>query len=158
MFIRALLAFLALPGLAAFVAPLYLVKIDHWKAGIFPPGVILLLLGAFLLLWCVRDFYVAGKGTVAPWDPPKRLVVVGLYRHVRNPMYIGVVTLVCGWTALYRSPVILLYALVLALAFHVRVLTYEEPHLSRQFGNAWVEYRAHVGRWLPRWTPWKGAS
>jgi protein-S-isoprenylcysteine O-methyltransferase Ste14 len=115
-------------------------------------------LGLVLLLWCVRDFSVSGKGTLAPWDPPKRLVMIGLYRHVRNPMYVGVVTLVAGWAVLYLSPILLGYALILAIAFHIRVLTYEEPWLAGQFGNAWQEYRSHVGRWLPRFSPWKGGS
>ena len=100
MFARALLAFLVLPGVVAFVVPPVLAAIDPWSAGILLPGAVVMLVGLGWLLWCVRDFYVSGKGTLAPWDPPKKLVVVGLYRHVRNPMYVGGLTLVAGWALL----------------------------------------------------------
>jgi protein-S-isoprenylcysteine O-methyltransferase Ste14 len=71
-------------------------------------------------------------------------------------MYLGVLTLIVGWAVLLTSPLIICYALVLAVGFHLRVLTYEEPWLARQFGGEWQQYRSHVGRWLPRLTPWNG--
>jgi len=154
---RALLAFLALPGVVAFVVPPILAWVDPWRAGAILPGALVMLVGLGWLLWCVRDFYVSGKGTLAPWDPPKRLVVVGLYRHVRNPMYVGVLTLVAGWALLLASPLILGYALVLAVGFHIRVLTHEEPWLESRFGDEWRRYRAEVRRWLPRLAPWRGS-
>jgi protein-S-isoprenylcysteine O-methyltransferase Ste14 len=110
----------------------------------------LLGMGGFLLLWCVRDFFVSGKGTLAPWDPPKHLVVVGLYRHVRNPMYLAVLTIISGWCLLYVSVWLTLYLVFLALAFHLRVIFYEEPWLRRQFGAEWESYATAVSRWLPR--------
>ena len=158
MFLRAFRAFLILPGVAAFIAPPLLASIDPWRTGVFWPGAVVMFLGVVLLLWCVRDFYVAGKGTLAPWDPPKTLVVVGLYRFVRNPMYVGVITLVVGWSVLLTSPVLFGYALALAIAFHVRVLVHEEPWLESQFGSDWVRYRAAVRRWLPRLVPWRGGA
>lgn len=158
MFFRALVAFLALPGLAAFLLPPVLVFLDPWRKGIFLPGAALLFLGMVLLFWCIRDFSVSGKGTLAPWDPPKKLVVVGLYRHVRNPMYGGVLTLVAGWSLLLTSPVLAFYLLALAAGFHIRVLKYEEPWLSEQFGTGYQNYRSHVRRWLPRLAPWRGDS
>jgi protein-S-isoprenylcysteine O-methyltransferase Ste14 len=106
-------------------------------------------LGVFALLWCVRDFYVSGRGTLAPWDPPKQLVIVGLYHFVRNPMYVAVLMILAGWSLLYRSWPLALYAAVVALAFHVRVVLYEEPWLERQFGVDWERYAARVSRWLP---------
>jgi len=156
MFLRALFAFLVLPGLAAFILPPILAFIDPWRKEVLPTGSFLMLLGIVLLFWCVRDFYVSGKGTLAPWDPPRKLVVVGLYRHVRNPMYLGVLTLIVGWAVLLTSPLIIGYALVLAVGFHLRMLTYEEPWLAKQFGGEWQQYCSHVGRWLPRLTPWNG--
>lgn len=105
--------------------------------------------GIFALLWCVRDFYVSGRGTLAPWDPPKRLVVVGLYRFVRNPMYVAVLTILVGWALLYRSWLLLAYAIVVAIAVHFRVVWHEEPWLKRQFGADWDDYAARVSRWLP---------
>ena len=158
MFLRALLAFLVLPGVVAFLIPPILALIDPWRIGVFWPGALVVLLGVILLLWCVRDFYVSGKGTLAPWDPPTKLVVVGLYRYVRNPMYVGVITLVVGWSVLLTSPFLMCYALILAVVFHVRVLTNEEPWLQSQFGSEWERYRSEVGRWLPRLTPWSGVS
>jgi protein-S-isoprenylcysteine O-methyltransferase Ste14 len=110
----------------------------------------LLLCGLGILVWCVRDFYVIGKGTLAPWDPPKKLVVVGLYRFMRNPMYIGILGWVTGWSLIAGSPVLLGYAAVLAVAFHLRIVFYEEPTLARQFGSEWSHYRTTVNRWLPR--------
>jgi protein-S-isoprenylcysteine O-methyltransferase Ste14 len=154
MFLRALLAFLALPGLAAIVVPPLLARFDPWARGPFWPGAAAMLLGAVLLLWCVRDFYVSGKGTLAPWDPPRRLVVVGLYRHLRNPMYVGVLALVAGWALLFMSPILAGYAALLALAFHVRVVTHEEPWLESQFGEDWRRYKAEVARWRPRLRGW----
>lgn len=158
MFWRALLAFLVLPGLAAFIVPPLLASADPWRAGVSPLGALVMLLGIVLLFWCIRDFYVSGKGTLAPWDPPKRLVVIGLFRHVRNPMYVGVITLIAGWAVLLASPVLVCYALLLAVAFHIRVLTHEEPWLESRFGDDWRQYRAHVGRWVPRLSPWCAGS
>jgi protein-S-isoprenylcysteine O-methyltransferase Ste14 len=109
----------------------------------------LLLLSGCVLLWCVWDFYRIGKGTLAPWDPPKKLVVVGLYRFVRNPMYVGVLGWVAGWSLIAGSLVLGIYTILLAIAFHLRVIFYEEPTLARQFGNDWVQYQATVPRWIP---------
>jgi protein-S-isoprenylcysteine O-methyltransferase Ste14 len=83
----------------------------------------------------VRDFFVAGRGTLAPWDPPRHLVVVGLYRFVRNPMYVSVLTVVVGWWLATGSRLLAGYAVVLAIGFHLRVLYHEEPWLRRQFGE-----------------------
>ena len=95
MFLRALLSFLFIPGIVAFALPPLIAAIDPWRSAIWWQGAPLMLIG-IVLLWCVRDIYVAGKGTIAPWDPPKHLVLAGLYRHVRNPMYIAVLTVVSG--------------------------------------------------------------
>jgi len=119
------------------------------------PGLAVMFVGAAVLLWCVRDFYATGKGTLAPWAPPKSLVVVGLYRFVRNPMYLGVLLLVLGWAVLLSSPILAAYAGVLAIGFHTRVVTHEEPWLESEFGEEWTEYRAAVSRWLPRLRPWR---
>jgi protein-S-isoprenylcysteine O-methyltransferase Ste14 len=157
-FLRALLAFLVPPGVVAFIIPPLLAAIDPWRREAFLPGALVMLLGVVLVLWCVRDFYVSGKGTLAPWDPPAKLVVVGLYRYMRNPMYVGVVTLVLGWSLLLTSPVLVCYTLILAVGFHIRVLNHEEPWLESQFGSEWRQYRSEVGRWFPRLTPWSHGS
>jgi protein-S-isoprenylcysteine O-methyltransferase Ste14 len=158
MFFRALLAFLILPGVAALLVPPLLVAFDPWKSEFMWQGCIVMLIGLGILLWCVRDFHVLGMGTLAPWDPPKHLVVAGLYRHMRNPMYAGVLTLVTGWSVLFASPMLGIYAVVLAIGFHIRVLINEEPWLASQFGNDWSQYCSNVNRWLPRIKPWSVGS
>ena len=148
LFWRALTAFLALPGMVAFVVP-FLLRPPN--ARIHSMGLVPLVLGTFLLLWCVRDFYVAGRGSLAPWAPPVRLVIVGLYRFCRNPMYVAVLTILCGWALTFQSGGLWTYAACLAVAFHSRVVLFEEPWLARTHGAAWDTYRARVPRWLVRW-------
>ncbi|MEO8199273.1 MAG: isoprenylcysteine carboxylmethyltransferase family protein [Gemmatimonadota bacterium] len=148
LFRRAIVAFLILPGTVAFVVPLLWLSPRgetaqrHWIA------VLPLAVGFVLLLWCIRDFYVAGKGTLAPWDPPRNLVMVGLYRWSRNPMYLAVLLILAGWATLFRSLPLLIYAAIVATAFHLRVLYGEEPWLARRHGAAWSEYRGRVRRWF----------
>lgn len=149
MFLRAFIAFIALPGMAAIFAPPVIAHFDPWKGNHWTPGIIVMCLGAFILLRCVRDFYVMGKGTLAPWDPPKRLVVIGLYRYVRNPMYVGVVLLVLGWSLFFHSPLLFSYTALLAVTFHIRVVKYEEHKLKALFGEEWELYKRSVSRWVP---------
>ena len=156
--IRALIAFIALPGIAAVIVPLLIAYFDPWNEHHWPPSILVMCIGTFVLLWCVRDFYVSGKGTLSPWNPPKELVVIGLYRFVRNPMYIGVLLLVFGWSIYFCSPLLFLYATILAIGFHIWVVKYEEPRLKAQFGRQWELYKQGVSRWVPRIKPWKGSS
>jgi len=155
---RALLSFLILPGVFGFAVPAWLASIDSRRGDGSEPGWAVVVIGAVILFWCVRDFYVAGKGTLAPWDPPRRLVVVGLYRFLRNPMYVGVLTLVLGWALVLGSPLVLLYVLCLAIAVHLRTVLAEEPYLAAHFGEDWTRYRAAVRRWWPRASPWHGGN
>ena len=110
----------------------------------------LFLAGATIYFWCLWHFAVSGRGTPAPIDPPTRLVVRGLYRRVRNPMYLGVLLVVAGWAVYYRSIAVIEYAVALAVLFHAFVVFVEEPLLRRRFGAAYDEYTRTVGRWLPR--------
>jgi protein-S-isoprenylcysteine O-methyltransferase Ste14 len=153
-FVRALVAFLVLPGVVGGLLPWWIVTSDTQRGGgSLLLGVPIALLGLAVLLWCVRDFYVVGKGTLAPWDPPARLVVVGLYRYVRNPMYVGVLTLVLGWSIAAGSRNLALYCAVLAVGFHLRTILYEEPRLRELFGPDYERYCAVMPRWIPgvRW-------
>jgi protein-S-isoprenylcysteine O-methyltransferase Ste14 len=148
LFWQAVLAFLALPGIVAFVVPLFVFAAD--APFVDPWALVPLVLGILLLFWCIRDFYVAGRGTLAPWTPPQELVVVGLYRVSRNPMYIAVILVLWGWALGFRSRSLAIYALAMMLAFHLRVVLGEEPWLARTHGTKWDRYRARVPRWLPR--------
>jgi protein-S-isoprenylcysteine O-methyltransferase Ste14 len=155
MLLRALVAFLALPGFFAGIAPWVLASVDPWRIDGWPVGRLILVGGLLGLLWCVRDFYIVGKGTLAPWDPPKTLVIVGLYQFTRNPMYVSALILVIGWATWLGSPLVAVYAVVVAVAFHLRVVYYEEPRLEEQFGASWMTFAANVPRWLPRLRPWR---
>lgn len=150
MFFRALLAFLILPVVIGGLFPWLLLGNYGWRMRGSILGWPILLFGLGILMWCVRDFYAIGKGTLAPWDPPKKLVMVGLYRFIRNPMYVGVLGWVAGWSLLVGSPILAAYTGILAIGFHLRVLFYEEPTLAQKFGYEWTEYRATVNRWLPK--------
>ncbi len=155
MFVRALIAFLVLPGAFAFLLPPVIATFDSWRGEMWPEGYPFQVLGALIILLCVREFYVTGKGTLAPWCPPKHLVVIGPYRYVRNPVYIGVVLLVSGWALVTRSVAVGVYTALLGIVFHIRVVLSEEPRLSRQFPSQWPAYFASVPRWIPRTTPRK---
>ena len=149
--LRALLAFLALPGIIAFVVPLWLIAPRTQYASFRVAGLVLLIPGLVLLLWCVRDFYVSGRGTLAPWDPPRRLVITGPYRFSRNPMYVAVFLVLAGWAAGFHSIALSVYAVMVLAAFHLRVVLGEEPWLSRTHGEAWAEYSRAVPRWVRAW-------
>lgn len=147
MFLRALLAFLLLPGVVAFAVPIAWLALQGQVLPKEPLALAPLAFGVAALLACVRDFYVTGRGTLAPWAPPERLVVVGLYRWARNPMYIAVTLILLGWAAAYRHAGLGTYALGVAVAFHFRVVLGEEPWLARRHGAAWRDYACRVRRW-----------
>jgi protein-S-isoprenylcysteine O-methyltransferase Ste14 len=146
--LRALVAFLALPALVGFAIPIWIGTSTSRPVRNVLPAAIVLCLGTVLLLWCVREFYVSGRGTLAPWDPPRNLVTSGPYRFSRNPMYIGVLTILAGWCTLWGSRTLVTYTLLFMLGFHVRVLLFEEPWAARHFGSEWDAYRAQVRRWV----------
>lgn len=144
-FVRALLAFILLPGAVAGLVP-WLLHPGGESARI--SGLVVMAPGLVALLWCVRDFLAVGLGTLAPWDPPRRLVRAGLYQYSRNPMYVAVAIVLCGWAIAFRSTTLAGYAAIVALAFHLRVTLVEEPTLARTFGDEWTSYRLRVRRWL----------
>jgi len=122
----------------------------RWLAAI--PSV----LGFSVALRCIWDFGWTGRGTPAPLIPPQRLVVVGFYRYVRNPMYVG---FAAGWIGLWivfgcASWAAVAAVAAVALGVHLFVVFYEEPTLRRKFGSAYDEYRNNVRRWSPRLHPW----
>lgn len=133
-------------------------RVLEWS-GVTPParrdlaqvaGVVVGFLGAGLAVWCVLTISIVGRGTPAPFDPPRRLVVAGPYRRIRNPMYVGAALALAGATLYYESLALLAYLAVFLLATHLLVLGYEEPTLRRLFGADYEGYCRQVGRWWPR--------
>ena len=148
------------PGFVAGLVPWW---ISHWRlqpAFLGLPllrfaGGILFALGAAGLLDSFVRFAVQGLGTPAPVFPTRHLVVTGLYRYVRNPMYVAVVSTIIGQALVFGNLDLLKYGGLVWLLFHIFVLVYEEPTLSASFGSEYQEFRAAVPRWIPRFSPWR---
>jgi protein-S-isoprenylcysteine O-methyltransferase Ste14 len=117
-----------------------------------PLGWTLAVAGALLCLWCISTFATRGRGTPAPFDPPREFVAVGPYRYVRNPMYIGGFGVLFGAGLALQSPSISGLAVVFLLLVHFLVLLYEEPVLTSRFGDSYRYYKASVHRWIPRFS------
>ncbi len=155
LWLRTLLFTILVPGTVLVLLPLALVAsslgphFDFGPASYF--GLVPLLAGLSVIVACFIDFVRRGRGTPAPYDPPRQLVITGLYRYVRNPQYVGVVLVVVGEALLSGAAVLFGYAAFLAVAYHLLVRFYEEPTLSRLFGEAYARYREEVPRWLPEW-------
>jgi protein-S-isoprenylcysteine O-methyltransferase Ste14 len=143
------------PGFVAGVVPWW---IRHWR--LQPPllnivllrwlGVALLMIGGVIVLDSFARFALQGLGTPAPVLPTRHLVVTGLYRYVRNPMYVGVAAAIFGQALLFESRDLLIYGLLVWLAFHLFVYFYEEPTLRRTFGGEYDAFCREVPRWIPR--------
>ncbi len=161
---------LAVLGSAVFfvVAPCTLAglvpwSITHWQ--LQPPflgteltrglGAIMVLAGVPGLVDAFARFALQGLGTPAPIAPTRNLVVTGLYRHVRNPIYIAVVAIILGQGVLMGDARLIVYGAMLWVSFHLFVLVYEEPTLEQTFGGEYEAYRAGIPRWIPRRTPWQ---
>ena len=153
LYVRAIIA-LALPALADVVVPAWLLSLPGGRIDIGATrlvGVPLLTAGCWLLLDSVLvRFAHEGRGTLAPIDPPRFVVRGGAYRVVRNPMYLANVTIVVGSGLLFQSWFLFVWAAIAFVAFHLFVITYEEPTLTRLFGNDDDTYRRNVGRWIPQ--------
>jgi len=147
--LKSVLAFLALPGFAAGVVPTILIRSDPWRLEGSLFALLLAVVGLSILGRCVWDFHVFGRGTLAHWSPPKKLVNIGLYRRVRNPMYVGVISLILGLALTFGSPLALLWLVLLTTAFHLHIVLIEEPWLACEFPEEWAEYSARVSRWWP---------
>jgi protein-S-isoprenylcysteine O-methyltransferase Ste14 len=123
--------------------------IAPWPAAL--PGALTSILGVLIFILCTRDFARFGRGTPAVWDPPEIFVSRGLYRLVRNPMYLGMMLIVIGEACFFHSKPLFCVALFIWLLFHGFVLFYEEPTLIKKFGASYRQYCTQVSRWLPRW-------
>lgn len=115
-----------------------------------PLAIFVMALGGTLALLCASVFVVEGRGTPAPFDPPRAFVVTGPCRWVRNPMYIGGLMLLVGFALWHTSVAMLLFAVLVALLVHLFVVAFEEPQLERRFSASYLEYKRSVNRWLPK--------
>ena len=167
--LRHLLALVLLPGVVAIVVPAVIVNRTNslnlgW--GLAPPlawlpwllGFILIGLGLLLVYRTVSLFAGFGDGTLAPWDPPRRLVVRGVYRRVRNPMISGVLFVLLGEAVLLGYPPLLAWFLIVFAVNAVYIPLIEERALERRFGDEYLDYRRNVPRWIPRPSPWDQSS
>lgn len=153
--VRTVIFTLLVPGAITAVVPYLLLsrRLERFAfdIGLFRPlGVVPIALGVAVYAWCAWEFGVAGRGTPAIYDPPKVLVVRGLYRVVRNPIYIGIALILFGEAVVFQSLTLLVYAIVVWLACHWFVLYGEEPELLNKFGEAYEVYLKDVPRWIPR--------
>ncbi len=124
----------------------------------FWAALVLMAGGLVLMGWTMALFTRRGQGTPAPWDPPQRLVVAGVYQYVRNPMISGVITFLFGEALMCGSLALLAWALIFTLANVIYIPSFEEPGLEKRFGEDYRRYRANVPRWGPRLTPWRGGE
>jgi protein-S-isoprenylcysteine O-methyltransferase Ste14 len=150
--------FAVAPGVMAGVIPWALTGWDvraDWGAA-RAAGAVLTIAGAAVLIQAFVRFVREGRGTPAPLAPTERLVVGGLYRHVRNPMYEAVAATIVGQALILGQPGLLLYAALFAATVATFVHGYEEPTLAEQFGAEYEAYRRAVPRWIPRLRPWTG--
>jgi protein-S-isoprenylcysteine O-methyltransferase Ste14 len=150
--LRALTFVVLLPGTVAGYVPFRILRASDQlhEPRLFASavaGAVLLFAGTVVLFRCVWDFFSAGRGTLAPVDPPKRLVVRGLYRFTRNPMYNGVLAIVLGEAWLFHSSTLVMYAFLVLILFHCFVVLYEERTLESRFGESYRAYRKAVPRW-----------
>lgn len=146
------------PGLVLVIAPWWLTRLrvpagePAWQIVV---AATLMAAGVMPLLESIWRFVHVGRGTLMPAVPTEHLVVSGLYRFVRNPMYVGVLTALAGEALLFERWNMVIYWAVVAGTIHLFVLYYEEPTLSQRYGEEYEEFKRMVPRWLPRLTPWK---
>ena len=150
--LKSFLFLMAAPGVVAGYIPLVLLRSgSQIKTGVFAYLAFPLWgIGAVILLWSFWNFFREGRGTPAPIDPPKELVAVGFYRYVRNPMYVGIFLTLVGHFLWFGYWNLLLYTLIVTIAFHLFVTLYEEPTLRKKFGAAYEKYCQRVPRWIPK--------
>jgi protein-S-isoprenylcysteine O-methyltransferase Ste14 len=152
--LRSLLWTMLLPGIVAGYVPWRFFALGEVRIDPFHPrqalGILCIAAGVALLATCIFEFARSGRGTLSPVDPPKQLVVRGLYRYVRNPMYLSVTTIIAGEALLTGSRALAIYVVVWFACTNLFVFGYEEPVLRRRFGPSYEEYMSRVGRWVPK--------
>lgn len=155
--LRHLLSILLLPATVTLVVPYYILSprpFPSLSLAAVLPGALVILCGLALVFVTVRYFATLGRGTLAPWDPPRHLVVAGVYRHVRNPMISGVILILFGEALVFLSRGLLNWALGFLVINFIYIPLLEEPMLEGRFGDEYRQYKRHVPRWVPRRTAW----
>ncbi len=158
-------AILLLPGIVAFAIPGVIIYQSGavrlgwslpWPEILVPIlfGVLFMAAGLALMYSTIKLFATHGRGSLAPWDPPRRLVVRGVYRHVRNPMITGVFLVLLGEAAFFGLSSLLYWFLIVVAVNFVYIPLLEEPGLEKRFGDDYRLYKKNVPRWIPRWHPW----
>lgn len=145
------------PGFIDFYIPAW---ITHWHIPLdgrmwrIALGCFLIAIGLIPLFESITRFVRVGRGTLSPTHPTEALVVSGLYRYVRNPMYVGILTILLGQIILFLNKSLATYAICVAVAMNLFVLLHEEPTLRAHYGEQYTEFSRNVPRWIPRLTPW----
>lgn len=152
--LRSLFFALLFPGTVTLVIPYYVLSrrpsvVVSLRDPVTYLSLLVIFAGVAVLIQCIADFARIGRGTLAPVDPPKQLVVQGLYRYVRNPMYVSVLWILLGEAVLFQSQPLLIYTVIWFLVVNLFVILYEEPTLRRQFGESYEQYCQSVNRWIP---------
>jgi protein-S-isoprenylcysteine O-methyltransferase Ste14 len=142
------------PGMVCGLIP-YLIAKDHYHLAFSQPpaflqyiGIALFLAGVSITIHCIIKFAMDGRGTLSPADPTRQLVIAGLYRYSRNPMYIGVMATLLGESIFVQSSSLWLYTLLIFIAFNLFIVFWEEPRLRKDFGKSYEEYCRQVRRWI----------
>ena len=161
--LRHLVSLAILPGTALVLVPVWVARRYNIRAEwpdsivewfLVGAGIVVATPGVILFAASLQQFFTKGEGTLAPWDPPRQLVVSGPYRYVRNPMISGVIFMLAGLALLLGSTPHAAWAATFVLLNATYIPLLEEPDLAMRFGSDYAEYRKHVGRFVPRLTPW----
>lgn len=147
--LRSLLAAALLPGTVTVIVP-WLIVSASGPSSLRWIGFVPMAVGAAVLFRCIWEFAVSGRGTLAPVDPPKYLVVSGLYRYVRNPMYVALLMILMGEAWAFSSGTLAIYAAGFFVVANLFITFYEEPALVRKFGASYADYMREVPRWMPK--------
>ena len=152
LYLRNLVFTILHPGIVAGLIPYWIIGFDNFTLTDFGIldyfGIAVLLAGLIILFACIYRFARFGKGTLSPADPTKNLVISGLYRYSRNPMYVGVIMILLGECLLSGSTRLAGYTVLIFLLFHLFILYFEEPRLERDFGKDYDRYKRSVRRWI----------
>lgn len=154
LYLRNLFFTILQPGVVAGLVPYLLLRTDQ-KERILQPfyilqymGLLLFVFGFLVMMNCILNFAIHGKGTLSPADPTKKLVIAGLYKYSRNPMYVGVILMLVGEAVFFQSNKLGFYSLIIFSIFRLFIVLFEEPRLKKDFGTAYEQYCKKVRRWI----------